>query len=214
MPISAKICGLSTTESVQAAIEGGAAYIGFVFFAPSPRDIAPDLAAELAAVARSAGVGIVAVTVDASDAALAKIASVLKPELIQLHGGETPERAAAVRRLTGAKIVKALRVSEAADLDAAAAFEGVVDHLMFDARPPKDAMLPGGNGAAFDWSITAGRCFTRPWFLAGGLEAGNVEAAVKASGAPMVDVSSGVETAPGVKDPRLIEAFLKAVHRA
>ena len=214
MPISAKICGLSTAESVQAAVEGGAAYIGFVFFAPSPRDIAPDLAAELAAAARSAGVGLVAVTVDASDTALTQIASVLKPDLIQLHGGETPERAAAVRRLTGTRVVKALRVSTAADLDAAAPFEGVVDHLMFDAKPPQGAALPGGNGAAFDWSILAGRRFAKPWFLAGGLEAGNVEDAVKASGAPMVDVSSGVESAPGVKDPALIETFLKAVRRA
>ena len=195
-------------------MDGGAAYVGFVFFAPSPRDIAPARAVELAAIARRAGVGVVAVTVDASDAALAEIALVLGPDLIQLHGGETPARATAVRRLTGARVVKALRVAEAADVDAAAAFAPVVDHLMFDAKPPTGAVLPGGNGAAFDGSILSGRRFARPWFLAGGLDAANVEAAVKASGAPLVDVSSGVETAPGVKDAGLIRAFLEAVHRA
>ena len=214
MPVPAKICGLSTPEAVRGAVEGGAAYVGFVFFAPSPRDISPARAAELAVLARSAGVRIAAVTVDASDLQLEQITSALRPDLIQLHGGETPERARAVRRLAGAKVVKALRVSEPADLDAATAFEGSVDHLMFDARPPKDALLPGGNGAAFDWLILQGRRFAQPWFLAGGLDAGNVVEAVRASGAPMVDVSSGVETASGVKDPALIKAFLEAVRRA
>ena len=214
MSVPAKICGLSTSEAVRAAVQGRAAYVGFVFFTPSPRDIAPARASELAAPAREAGVEIAAVTVDASDAALEAIASKLKPDLIQLHGSETPERARAVRRLTGAGVVKAVRVSEPADLDAAAAFEGSVDYLMFDARPPTDAVLPGGNGAAFDWSILKGRRFAKPWFLAGGLDAGNVAQAVRASGAPVVDVSSGVETAPGVKDPALIKAFLEAVRRA
>jgi phosphoribosylanthranilate isomerase len=213
MAIAAKICGLSTEAAVRAAVEGGAAYVGFVFFAPSPRDIAPERAAALAGVARAAGVGTAAVTVDADDALIDRIVAAVHPDLIQLHGRETPERAAAVKARSGAQVVRALRVSTAEDLAAAAAFEPVVDHLMFDAKPPAGAALPGGNGAAFDWSILRGRRFDRPWFLAGGLDAANVAGAVAGSGAPAVDVSSGVETAPGVKDPALIKAFLEAVRR-
>ena len=214
MPPDAKICGLSTPEAVQAAVEGGAGYVGFVFFPPSPRDVAPARAAELAAPARAAGVMVVAVTVDASDDQLDAISAALAPDLIQLHGHETPERVAAVKARTGVRAIRALRVGDAADLDAAAAFEPVADQLMFDARPPRDAILPGGNGAAFDWAILQGRRFTRPWFLAGGLDAGNVAEAVAGSGAAQVDVSSGVESAPGVKDPASIRAFLEAVRRA
>ena len=214
MPPAAKICGLSTPAAVQAALDGGAAYLGFVFFPASPRDIAPSRAAELAQPARAAGVPVVAVTVDAGDAELDAIMATLAPELIQLHGAETPARVAEVRARTGAQVIRALRVGEAADLEAARAFEGVADQLMFDARPPKGAALPGGNGAAFDWSILQGRRFARPWFLAGGLDAGNVAAAVAGSGAAQVDVSSGVESLPGVKDPAAIRAFLEAVQRA
>ena len=214
MPIPAKICGLSTPEAVQAAIDGGAAYVGFVFFARSPRNVAPARAAELAAPARAAGVEVVAVTVDASDAELEGIMATLHPDLIQLHGGETPARTAEVRAGPGARVIRALRVSEPADLEAAQAYEGVADQLMFDAKPPAGAALPGGNGAGFDASILGKRRFAQPWFLAGGLEAGNVAAAVAASGARQVDVSSGVENAPGVKDPGLIRAFLEAVRRA
>ena len=187
-PVAVKICGLSTPEAVQAAVEGGAAYVGFVFFARSPRNLAPGRAAELAAAARAAGVSAVAVTVDASDAELDAIMATLAPELIQLHGAETPARAAAVRARTGAEVVKALRVSEPADLDAAHAYQTVVDRLMFDAKPPAGAVLPGGNGAAFDGAILAGRRFARPWFLAGGLDAGNVAQALAVSGARAVDV--------------------------
>ncbi len=213
-PVATKICGLSTPEAVRAAVSGGAGYVGFVFFAPSPRDIAPARAGELAAPARAAGIGVVAVTVDASDAELDAIMATLAPELIQLHGAETPARVAEVRARTGAQVVRALRVSEPADVEAARAFEDVADWLMFDAKPPAGAVLPGGNGAAFDGSILKGRRFARPWFLAGGLDAGNVAAALAGSGAQAVDVSSGVESAPGVKEPALIEAFLKAVQRA
>ena len=214
MPPDVKICGLSTPEAVRAAVEGGAGYVGFVFFPPSSRDVAPARAAELAAPARAAGVMVVAVTVDASDDQLDAISAALAPDLIQLHGHETPERVAAVKARTGARAIRALRVGDAADLDAAAAFEPVADQLMFDARPPRDATLPGGNGAAFDWAILQGRRFARPWFLAGGLDAGNVVQAVAGSGAAQVDVSSGVESAPGVKDPASIRAFLEAVRRA
>ena len=209
-----KICGLSTPEAVEAAVAGGAAYVGFVFFAPSPRDIAPTRAAELAAPARAAGLKIVAVTVDADDALLDQIMATLAPELIQLHGAEIPERAAAVRDRTGAGVIKALRVSRADDLGAADSFAHAADQLMFDARAPADALLPGGNGSAFDWTILAGRRFAQPWLLAGGLHAANVGEAVRTSGAAQVDVSSGVERSPGVKDPASIRAFLEAAHRA
>lgn len=214
MPIPAKICGLSTEAAVQAAIEGGATYVGFVFFPRSPRDIAPERAADLAAPARAAGLKIVAVTVDADDVLLDRFAATLKPDLIQLHGCETPDRVAQVKASTGAGVIRALRVSEAPDLDAATAFEAVADRLMFDAKPPPDSVLPGGNGGAFDWKMLAGRAFAKPWFLAGGLDPTNVAEAIRVSGAPMVDVSSGVERAPGVKDAALIAAFLKAVSRA
>ena len=209
-----KICGLSTPKAVAAAIDGGAAYVGFVFFPGSPRDISPELAAALVWPARAAGVQVVAVTVDASDALIDAIQGALEPDFHQLHGGEPPARVAAVRARTGAGVIRAFRVGETADLDAAAAFEGVADQLMFDARPPKGAALPGGNGAAFDWSILQGRTFAKPWFLAGGLDAENVVRAVAGSGARQLDVSSGVESAPGVKDPASIRAFLEAVRRA
>ncbi len=209
----AKICGLSTPEAVAAALEGGAAYLGFVFFAASPRNIDPDAAARLAAPVRGRA-RTVAVTVDPDDALLDRLSATLRPDLIQLHGREAPARAAAVAARTGADVIKVLHVSEAGDLDAAGAFEGAVAHLMFETKPPKDAAMPGGLGAAFDWSIMAGRRYARPWFLAGGLDPWNATEAVRLSGAPLLDVSSGVERGPGVKDPALISAFLEAVRRA
>jgi len=209
----AKICGLKTDAAVGAALSGGAAWLGFVFFAPSPRDIAPDAAGRLAAPARNAA-RTVAVTVDASDELLDRIMAGLRPDLIQLHGRETPARAAEIGRRTGAGIIKALPVSTASDLDAARQYETVAEHLMFDARPPEGSDLPGGVGASFDWSILAGRRFARPWFLAGGLDPWNVAAAIAASGAPLVDVSSGVERGAGIKDPALITSFLDAAGRA
>ncbi len=211
-PLAAKICGLSTPDAVRAALEGGAAYVGFVFFPASPRNVRPELAARLAEPARNKA-GVVAVTVDADDQALDVIMAVLKPDLIQLHGRETPQRAAAIAARTGVGVIKALPVSEAADLSAASAFDGAVDHLMFDAKPPKGSSLPGGVGASFDWTLLAGRRFQRPHFLAGGLDPWNVRDAAKLSGAPLVDVSSGVERGPGLKDPGLISAFLDAVRR-
>jgi phosphoribosylanthranilate isomerase len=212
--VKVKVCGLSTPETVRAAVEGGADFIGLVFFAKSPRNITVQRAAELASIAKAAGVGVVAVTVDAPSPLLDEIGAVVAPDLFQLHGAETPARVAEVRALTSTPAMRALRVAEAADLDAAAAFETAADHLMFDAKAPPGAALPGGNGAAFDWSILSGRSFAKPWFLAGGLNAANVAQAIARSGAGRVDVSSGVESAPGVKDPFLIEAFLKAVRRA
>jgi phosphoribosylanthranilate isomerase len=214
MTALAKICGLTTPEAVRAALDGGAAYLGFVFFAGSPRNIAPEAAARLAPPARARGVKIVALAVDPSDAEVDAIVSGLSPDLLQLHGRETPARVREIAQRSGLGIVKALPVSEASDLTAAAAYEAVVEHLMFDAKPPKDAERPGGLGAPFDWTLLDGRRFQRPWFLAGGLDPWNVADAIAASKAPLVDVSSGVERGPGLKDPALITAFLDAVRRA
>jgi phosphoribosylanthranilate isomerase len=207
-----KICGLSTPETVDAALTGGAAFLGFMFFSASPRNVGPDAAATLAAPARNRA-RVVAVTVDPDNETLDRIMGRLGPDLIQLHGKEDPARVAAVARRTGAKVIKALAVSEAADLDAARDYETVADHLMFDAKPPKDAERPGGLGASFDWSLLIGRRFQRPWFLAGGLDPWNVTEAARLSGAPLVDVSSGVERGAGLKDLALISAFLDAVRR-
>ena len=211
--VQAKICGVKTPEAVTAALEGGAAFIGFNFFPASPRYLDPEAAARLAAPIGGRA-RTVAVAVDPDDGLLDRLMASLKPDLIQLHGRETPARAFDVARRTGADVIKVLPVSEASDLDAASAFETAAAHLMFDTRPPKGAVLPGGNGAAFDWSIMAGRRYARPWFLAGGLDPWNVAEAARISGAPLLDVSSGVERGPGVKDPALISAFLQAVRRA
>jgi len=212
MPL-VKICGLSTPETVAAALDGDAAFIGFMFFEKSPRNVGPATAARLAAPARGRA-KIVAVTVDPTDEDLDRITAALRPDLIQLHGRETPRRAAEVAGRAGAGVIKALPVSESADVAAAAAFDGVVDHLMFDTKPPKDAERPGGSGASFDWSLMAGRRFERPWLLAGGLDPWNLAEAVQLSGAPILDVSSGVERGAGLKDPGLISAFLDAARRA
>jgi phosphoribosylanthranilate isomerase len=209
----AKICGLTTPDAVDAALEGGAAYIGFVFFPRSPRHVDPPTAARLAAPARGRA-KVVAVTVDPTDAQLEAISTALGPDLIQLHAYETPERAAEIKARTGAGVIKALPVSTADDLVAAAFWELIADHLMFDARPPEGSDLPGGVGAQFDWDLLHGRSFARPWFLAGGLSTDNICEAVRRSGAPLVDVSSGVETGPGLKDAGLISAFLAAVRSA
>ena len=208
-----KICGLSTPEAVRAALDGRAAFVGFMFFDRSPRNIAPDLAARLAAPARGKA-KVVAVTVDADDASLDRITAVLKPDLIQLHGAETPQRAAQIAARTGAGVIKVVPISESADIDVAGAYDGLVDHLMFEGKPPKDAERPGGICASFDWRLLAGRRFERPWFLAGGLDPWNLAEAVRLSGAPLVDVSSGVERGAGLKDPGLISAFLDAARRA
>lgn len=213
MSARAKICGLTTPETLDAALAGGAAFVGAVVFPKSPRHIAPLHAATLFERARGRA-RIVAVTVDADDALLTEIALILRPDLIQLHGTETPARAEQARTLTGAEIIKARPIRAHEDFDQAAAWEPFADHLMFDAKPPEGSELPGGVGARFDWTLLAGRAFRRPWFLAGGLNPGNVAEAVRISGAPLVDVSSGVESAPGVKDPARIAAFLEAVRTA
>jgi len=213
MTLKAKICGVSTPEAVGAALEGGAGWLGFVFFPRSPRNLAPEAAARLAGPVRGRA-KVTALLVDPTDAQVDEVARVLRPDLLQLHGRESPARVREIAARAGVGIIKALPVAENADLAAAADYEPLVEHLMFDAKPPKDAALPGGAGRAFDWSLMAGRRFRRPWFLAGGLDPWNVAEAAAAAGAPLVDVSSGVERGPGLKDPALIAAFLDAVRRA
>ena len=209
----AKTCGLTTPETLEAALRGGAAYVGAVVFEKSPRHIPPLHAATLFDRARKRA-KIVAVLVDPDDALLTEVGLILRPDLTQLHGHETPQRAAEVRRLTGAGIIKALPIRSEADFAFVPDWTDVSDHLLFDAKPPEGSHLPGGVGASFDWSLTQDRALPANWFLAGGLDPQNVTEAVRISGASLVDVSSGVESAPGVKDADLIHAFLKAVSRS
>ncbi len=213
MTPATKICGVSTPEAVRAAVEGGAAFLGFMFFPQSPRNIDPEAAARLTPPARACGVKIVAVLVDPSDNEIDAVMAGLAPDLIQLHGKEPPARVREIGARTGRGIIKVVPVSEASDLAAAKPYESLVEHLMFETKPAKDADRPGGLGVAFDWTLLKDRRFERPWFLAGGLNPWNVAEAVAASGAPLLDVSSGVERGPGLKDPALIQAFLDAVRR-
>jgi phosphoribosylanthranilate isomerase len=208
-----KICGLTTDVDVAAALDGGAGFLGFMMYGPSPRNIAPDRAGDLARPARGRA-GVVAVTVDAEDDLIDRIMRDLAPDWLQLHGGEGPARAADLRRRTGAKIIRALRVGSAEDIAAAGAFADAADLMLYDARPPAGSVLPGGNGARFDWSLTAAIPRDRDWFLAGGLTPDNVAEAMAATGAPLLDVSSGVERTPGYKDAKLIKGFLDAVRGA
>lgn len=208
-----KICGLTTRDTLDAALDGGAAYVGAVIFPKSPRHLEPEQAGELFAAAKGRA-GVVAVVVNPDDELLGRIAAHLKPDFIQLHGSETPQRADEVRALTGAKIIKALPIRDEADFVNVSAWSNAADILLFDAKPPKGADLPGGVGHSFDWSLMANRPLPARWFLAGGLDGLNVGEALRVTHAPMVDVSSGVESAPGVKDTALIKAFLDAVLRS
>jgi phosphoribosylanthranilate isomerase len=210
---SAKICGLSGAADVEAALIGGAAYLGFMAWPPSRRHIAPVNAAGLAASARGRA-KVVAVVVDADDAWIDEIMRDLAPDFLQLHGEETPERADALKRRTGARIIRAVRIAGVEDVALARAFDDVADHILYDARAPEGAAAPGGNGVAFDWSATSAIPKGKPWFLAGGLNPENVTKALRQTGAPLVDVSSGVERAPGCKDPFLIRDFLMKVQEA
>lgn len=209
MSIEVKICGLTDAAAVKAVVEGGAAMCGFVFFPASPRNLTPKEAAELTKGVPE-GVIRVGLTVDADDALLAEIASVAKVDMVQLHGAETLARTNEVRERFGLPVIKVLAVQGPDDLAAAKAYQGVADRLMFDAKPPKDASRPGGNARAFDWRVLKNQTFALPWLLAGGLTAENLAEAVKTSGAVAVDVSSGVEDAPGVKNVDKIRAFLAA----
>ena len=207
MRVSVKICGLKTREAIDASAKGGADFIGFVFHPASPRNLTLDAASRLRRDVPP-GVKLVALTVDAGDTLVGDINRAVKPDVFQLHGNETPKRVAEVRALTGKEIIKAIPVARPEDLALAHAFEEVADWLMFDAKAQPGAASPGGGGVAFDWKILSGHSFHRPWFLAGGLNAENLKDAIAASGARLVDVSSGVERARGEKDPALIAAFL------
>ena len=204
-----KICGLSTAETVAAAADAGAAYVGFVFFEKSPRNVTITQAAALA-VDVPPGVAKVALTVNASDALLARITDGVALDMLQLHGSESPERVEEVKRRFGLPVMKALGVADESDLKALEVYGSVADQLLVDAKPPRDAVLPGGNGLSFDWALLAGHPLTCPWMLAGGLTPENVAQAVALTGARQVDVSSGVESAPGVKDIAAIRAFIEA----
>ncbi|MGH6980376.1 MAG: phosphoribosylanthranilate isomerase [Stellaceae bacterium] len=209
MPVDAKICGLNDAPGVAAAIAGGARFLGFVFYPPSPRNVSPAVAGDLMA-AVPPGVTKVGLFVDAGDAALA--AALTAPlDLLQFHGAETPERVAAVKRKFGVPVMKAIPVAAPEDVAAAEKYLGVADRLLFDAKPPRDlGALPGGNGLAFDWRLLGARKWSLPWMLSGGLTADNLAEAVATTHAPAIDVSSGVESSPGVKDSAKIAAFLKA----
>lgn len=211
MSVQAKICGLSEPESVRTAVAAGAAYVGLVFYPPSPRNVTAKQACGLASLAR-APVKKVGLFVDPDDATLAAVTMQVALDLIQLHGRETPERVAAVRAGFSVPVMKAIKVGSAEDVEAARAFEDAADLLLFDAKAP-GARLPGGTGQSFDWTLLAGRTWRKPWMLSGGLDAANVAEAVRVTGARIVDVSSGVESAPGRKDPAAIRAFLDAVGR-
>jgi phosphoribosylanthranilate isomerase len=202
-----KICGLKTEEALEAALAGGADYVGLVFFPPSPRNITPEAARPLAARARGRA-KIVALLVDPDDALIEAVVATVDPDLLQLHGEETPERVAAVRRRWGKPIMKAIKVATAADAETAFAYADTADLILFDARPPKDSTRPGGHGTAFDWHILDGVKGRLPFMLSGGLTPDNVAEAIRITGAPMVDVSSGVERRPGEKDPELTRRFL------
>lgn len=208
-----KICGLSTSETLGAALDARADMVGFVFFPRSPRHLALDRAAALAALARGYA-AVVALTVDADDASLDAIVDAVAPDWLQLHGAEPPARVAAVRARTGRRVMKAVGVSTAVEVaDAVARYAGIADRLLFDAKPPNDAAHPGGNGTAFDWAIFGGLDLAVPFMLSGGLTAATVADALRSTGAGGVDVSSGVEVAPGVKDAGLIAAFVAAARQ-
>jgi phosphoribosylanthranilate isomerase len=211
MPTEIKICGLSDPEGVDAALAAGADYVGFVFFEKSPRNVELDHAAMLAARARGKA-GIVALTVDADGMILQGIVDKLRPDLLQLHGSETPERVASIRERAGRPVIKVIGVAKRADLGAVK--EYAADRFLLDAKPARGATRPGGLGRTFDWSILEDFNSPVPWFLSGGLNPMNVEAAVRAVRPTGIDVSSGVESAPGQKDPALIRAFVAAVRAA
>ncbi|MEM1235050.1 MAG: phosphoribosylanthranilate isomerase [Pseudomonadota bacterium] len=205
-----KFCGLTRPEDIVAAAEAGAAYIGFNFFQKSPRYVTPDQAAALARLTPPEIIKV-ALVVDPTDALLKELVETVPLDLIQLHGAETPARVAEVKERTGLPVMKVLSVAEPGDVARIAAYEIVADQILVDARPPKGAELPGGNGVAFDWRLLDGRSWQTPWMLAGGLTSANVGEAVRVTGATQVDLASGIEAAPGVKDAGLMQAFAAAL---
>lgn len=212
-PAKVKICGLKTETALEAALVGGADYVGLVFFPPSPRNISPAAAKALAAKARGCA-RIVALMVDPDDALIEAVVAAADPDLLQLHGEEPPERVAEVRRRWGKPVMKAIKVETAGDAETALGYRGAADLILFDARAPLDSTRPGGNGAPFDWRALLGVQDQVSYMLSGGLTPDNVAEAIRMTGARMVDVSSGVESRPGEKDPELIRRFLRAAKAA
>ncbi len=204
-----KICGLRDAANIHAAAQAGARYIGLVFFEKSPRNVSLEHAAKLA-LEVPLGVAKVALTVNADNDFLDALTAQVPLDMLQLHGSESPARVAEIRNRYGLPVMKAVAVATAGDLPEIATYEAVADQILVEAKPPKNAILPGGNGQPFDWNLIAGRQWQKPWMLAGGLTMENVARAIGQTGATQVDLSSGVESAPGVKDPALIKAFIEA----
>lgn len=204
-----KICGLRTTDHVAVAADAGAAYIGLVFFPKSPRHVTLSEARQLA-LSAPVGLAKVALVVNPTDAALEAMLAEVPIDILQLQGAETPDRVAEIRDRTGLPVMKAVGIADAEDLEAINRYASVADQLLIDAKPPRNATLPGGNGLAFDWRLLQGRRWPVPWMLAGGLTSDNVAEAIALTGAQQVDVSSGVEQTPGMKDPERIRAFISA----
>jgi phosphoribosylanthranilate isomerase len=213
MLLIVKICGLSTPEALEAALDAGADMVGFVFFPPSPRHVAFETAGALGRRVRGRAQKV-ALTVDAEDTLLTAIVAALQPDMLQLHGKEPPARVAAIRRNFGLPVMKAIAVAAKGDLGVVATYAEVADRLLFDGRPPREATRPGGLGKAFDWRLLEDLDPGVPFMLSGGLDAGNVGEALHVTRAPAVDVSSGVERAPGEKDPDKIRAFVRAAREA
>lgn len=215
MSVDVKICGLSTAETVTAAIEAGASLIGFNFYPPSPRYITLETACALAPLVRGKA-RIVALVVDSDDALIDRIAGELKPDLIQAHGSESPDRISAIAKRAGVPVIKVIKVKDRSDVERAAAYETAAALILYDAKAPETlaGALPGGNGIAFDWSLLEGPAQAKPFILSGGLNPGNVAEAIRNTGATIVDVASGVEKAPGVKDIELIRNFIEAAKGA
>jgi len=209
MPVLVKICGLKTPDALDAALDAGADMVGFVFFPPSPRDLGVEAARALGERVKGRAKKV-ALSVDATVGELERVVEALKPDMLQLHGKEAPERVASVRSRFRLPVMKALPIETKADLGAAAPYLNVVDRFLFDARAPRDATRPGGLGKPFDWHRLDGLNLAVPFMLAGGVDPDNVAEAIRITRAPSVDVSSGIESAPGVKDPAKIRAFIRA----
>ena len=207
-----KICGLSTAETVERAVARGATHIGFIFFEKSPRNIEPDIAGKLADAVRGT-VKVVAVTVDADNDELDEIVDLLKPDILQLHGHETPERVLNIKAIYGLPVMKAFSIRDGDDLAKIDPYIGIADRFLFDAKPPVGSDLPGGNGVSFDWTILRSLDGSIDYMLSGGLNKDNIAEALAETGARGVDASSGVESAPGIKDPAMIDAFFDAVKK-
>lgn len=213
LPTRVKICGLTSAQDLAHAAQAGASYAGFVFFPKSPRHL-EIAAARALALDAPIGLAKVALVVNPEDATLDAILAEVPIDMIQLHGSETPARVSEIRARYGLPVMKAVGIATAADLPKLAQYERVADQILVDAKPAQDADLPGGNGLAFDWRLIAGREWSKPWMLAGGLTPGNVAEAIRLTGARQVDVSSGVESAPGVKDGARIAGFVQAARGA